>query len=44
VIHHARGGDGDIATRIHPGDAPAGELRLDPPGITLRPADFFARL
>jgi Uma2 family endonuclease len=43
VIHHARGADGAIATRIHDGHA-AGELRLDPPGLALRPADFFARL
>jgi Uma2 family endonuclease len=40
VIHHARGADGAIATRVHAG----GDLRLDPPGITLRPADLFARL
>jgi Uma2 family endonuclease len=52
VIHHARGADGAIATRIHGeseardrrGDDPGGELRLDPPGLVLRPADFFARL
>ena len=54
VIHHARAADGAIATRIHAGgdaaagDAAAGdaegELRLDPPGLVLRPADFFARL
>jgi Uma2 family endonuclease len=43
AIHHARDGEGAIATRIHDGH-PGGELRLDPPGITLRPADFFARL
>jgi Uma2 family endonuclease len=40
VIHHARGAGGAIATRIHAG----GELRLEPPGLGLRPADFFARL
>lgn len=60
VIHHARGADGAIATRIHGGgdaggdgggdaaedsaEDPGGELRLDPPGLVLRPADFFARL
>lgn len=44
VIHHARGADGAIATRIHGGEGGGGELRLDPPGIALRPADFFARL
>lgn len=46
VIHHARGAAssrGAIATRIHDGHA-GGELRLDPPGLTLRPAGFFARL
>jgi Uma2 family endonuclease len=43
VIHHARGADGAIATRIHDGRA-GGELRLDPPGLAIRPADFFARL
>jgi Uma2 family endonuclease len=43
VIHHASGEDGAIATRIHDGHA-GGELRLDPPGLLLRPADFFARL
>jgi Uma2 family endonuclease len=51
VIHHARGpaspGDGPgaglgdaIATRIHA----EGEIRLEPPGLVLRPAGFFARL
>jgi Uma2 family endonuclease len=40
VIHHARDADGTIETRIHAG----GELRLDPPGLVLRPAEFFARL
>ena len=47
VIHHARGAAGSggpIATRIHGGEGAGGELRLDPPGIVLRPADFFARL
>jgi Uma2 family endonuclease len=44
VIHHARQAEGAIATRIRSGDGAGGELRLDPPGITLRPADFFARL
>jgi Uma2 family endonuclease len=46
VIHHARDpgtSGGAIATRIHGGED-AGELRLDPPGIVLRTADFFARL
>jgi Uma2 family endonuclease len=43
VIHHARGADGAIATRIHDGHA-GGELRLDPPGLALRPGDLFARL
>ncbi len=40
VIHHARGADGAIATRIYAD----GEIRLDPPGLILRPAGFFARL
>ena len=40
VIHHARGPEGAIATRIRA----EGELRLDPPGIALSTADFFARL
>jgi Uma2 family endonuclease len=50
VIHHARAEDGDadcaIATRIHGGEDTytEGELHLDPPGLALRPADFFARL
>jgi Uma2 family endonuclease len=43
VIHHARSAEGAIATRIHHGPA-GGELRLDPPGLAIRPADFFARL
>ena len=44
VIHHARGEEGSIVTRIHSGEDTGGELRLDPPGLVLRPADFFARL
>ena len=45
VIHHARPDEGGaIATRILGGEVAEGELRLDPPGISLRPADFFARL
>jgi Uma2 family endonuclease len=49
VIHHARGEDGAIATRIHSGEGAGkevagGVLRLDPPGIAIRPADFFVRL
>ena len=48
VIHHARtedgGAEGAIATRIHSAGDSAGELRLDPPGITINPAGFFARL
>jgi Uma2 family endonuclease len=44
VIHHARDADGAIATRIHGSDDAGGELRLDPPGLRLRLADFFARL
>jgi Uma2 family endonuclease len=38
VVHHARGEDGAIATRIVPG----GTLRLDPPGIEVAVEDFFA--
>ena len=38
VVHHARGEDGAIATRIVPG----GTLRLDPPGIEVATGDFFA--
>jgi Uma2 family endonuclease len=48
VIHHARAGeggaDGTIATRIIGGEEIGGALRLEPPGITLCPRDFFARL
>jgi Uma2 family endonuclease len=44
AIHHARGAAGAIATRVHRSDQAGSELRLDPPGIALRPADFFARL
>jgi Uma2 family endonuclease len=44
VIHHARGADGAIRTRILAGEEARGELRLDPPGIAPCPADFFARL
>jgi Uma2 family endonuclease len=38
VVHHARGEDGAIATRIVPG----GTIRLDPPGIGVATEDFFA--
>jgi Uma2 family endonuclease len=47
VIHHARGGpdsNGAIVTRIHGSKDAGGELRLDPPGLVLRPAEFFAQL
>jgi Uma2 family endonuclease len=44
AIHHAHGADRAIETRIHGGEEAGGGIRLDPPGITLRPADFFARL
>jgi Uma2 family endonuclease len=37
VVHHARGEDGAIATRI----INEGGLRLDPPGIELTVGDFF---
>ncbi|MGD9508213.1 MAG: Uma2 family endonuclease [Geminicoccaceae bacterium] len=37
VIHHARGEDGDIVTRILRG----GLLALDPPGITVAVDSFF---
>jgi Uma2 family endonuclease len=37
VIHHARGENDIVATRI----AGAGELALDPPGLTLAVADLF---
>lgn len=43
VIHHARGDDGSITTRIH-GRETGGEFHLDPPGLSLRPADLFNRL
>ncbi len=38
VIHHARDCDGIITTKVLEG----GELRLDPPGITVALADIFA--
>jgi len=38
VIHHRRGEGDLLATRI----AGEGELRLDPPGLTLRLTDIFA--
>ena len=38
VVHHARGEDGAIATRI----VASGTFRLDPPGIEVATEDFFA--
>lgn len=38
AIHHARGGDGAIATTIHS----EGALRFDPPGISVALSDVFA--
>ena len=41
VIHHRRAEEGEIATRVlDAGDA----LALDPPGIEVRLADFFASI
>ena len=37
VIHHGKGGDGAIVTRILHG----GPLELDPPGITVAVESFF---
>ena len=37
VIHHQRGRDGTIQTRI----LASGELRMDPPGITVDVASLF---
>ena len=37
VIHHRRGDDGSIATRI----MTAGALALDPPGLTLDLAQIY---
>ena len=37
VIHHSRGHDDVVTTRI----ATAGQIGLDPPGLTLTVADFF---
>lgn len=37
VIHHARGGDDVIATRI----VSDGSLRLDPPGIEIGAVELF---
>jgi Uma2 family endonuclease len=44
AIHHDHGADGVIETRIHGNKEARGGILLDPPGITLRPPDFFARL
>jgi Uma2 family endonuclease len=38
VIHHRRGGDGDIQTRI----VSSGTIALDPPGITLDVDEIYA--
>jgi len=38
VIHHARGSDDRTSTRI----VTAGQITLDPPGLSLSVADFFA--
>ena len=38
IIHHARGAESEIATRIHTG----GEIALDPPGAILQVADVLA--
>ncbi len=40
VIHHAHGGDGEIATRI----ARDGTVQLDPPGIALDVLELFSGL
>ncbi len=40
VVHHARAGDGGVATRM----APDGALRLDPPGVALDVPELFAGL
>jgi Uma2 family endonuclease len=40
VIHHARGRDGDIATRI----ASAGAINLTPPGIAVPVAELLPEL
>jgi len=37
VVHHRRGQDGDIVTRV----IESGELVLDPPGLTVQLADLF---
>jgi Uma2 family endonuclease len=40
VVHHRRGDDGNISTRI----LHDGELALDPPGLSVAVAEFFATL
>lgn len=37
VIHHRRGTDGEIGTRVLPG----GPITLDPPGLTVQVEDLF---
>ena len=44
VIHHRRNGE-EIATRfLHANEGGGGTLLLDPPGISVEIADFFADL
>ena len=38
IIHHARGAEGTIMTRIHT----EGRIALDPPGLELAVADIYS--
>ncbi len=40
IIHHARGTNGDIVTRVHTG----GEITLSPPGMTFSVSDVFSEI